>query len=457
MSAAPHVPALAAGEDDQGPRRALLLAGGGIRVAYQAGVLLALEEAGLRFAHADGTSGGVFNLAMVLSGVTPAQACDRWRALNPRTFASMWPVGRLLRGPPYPALAPADSIRERVLPRLGVDVERIRAARGVAGTFNVCDFEAKACVAVPHEEADLDLLVAGVSLPVVSPAVRRNGRQLVDAVWIKDTNVSEALRRDPDEIWLVWCIGNHGRYRDGAFQQYVHMIEIAANGALQQELALLREHNASRDGPVELHVIRPRVPLPLDPDLFLGRVDAGTLVAMGYRDAARYLDARPPGGVPPDATATRMADPVPGVGFRERLTGTVGGPLELRVGWEVDDLAGFVADPDHRGTLVADATHPALGTRRPSRDGSFSIAGDTVEAQLRFGGGARLELRRRRRSFGDVEARLYDGRGVELGAGRLEPVGGPPWRTLHARGVGSAREGAGAVARFWRWAVTARW
>ena len=60
--------ALAAGPEAT-PRRSLLLAGGGIRVAYQAGVLVALEEAGLRFHHADGTSGGTFNLAMLLSGV----------------------------------------------------------------------------------------------------------------------------------------------------------------------------------------------------------------------------------------------------------------------------------------------------------------------------------------------------------------------------------------------------
>ena len=56
------------------------------------------------------------------------------------------------------------------------------------------------------------MLTAGVSLPVFSPAVERGGRKLVDAVWIKDTNVTEALRRGAEELWLVWCIGNHGVY-----------------------------------------------------------------------------------------------------------------------------------------------------------------------------------------------------------------------------------------------------
>ena len=169
-----HVPSLAAG-DGPGPRRSLLLAGGGIRVAYQAGVLLALEEAGLRFHHADGTSGGTFNLAMLLSGVAPGEACGRWRALDVRSFASAWPLRRLLAGPPYVALGTSEGIRRRVFPALGVDVGRIRAARGIDGTFNVCDFAAKTCVAVPHTEVDLDVLTAGVTLPVLSPAVRRSG------------------------------------------------------------------------------------------------------------------------------------------------------------------------------------------------------------------------------------------------------------------------------------------
>jgi predicted acylesterase/phospholipase RssA len=435
-----HVPPLAAGDAADGPRRSLLLAGGGIRVAYQAGVLLALEEAGLRFHHADGTSGGTFNLAMLLSGVGPGEACGRWRALDLRSFVGVWPVRRLLAGPPYPALATADGIRSRVFPALGVDVERMRAARGVVGTFTVCDYEAKEAVAVPHVDADLEVLTAGVSLPIVSPAVRRDGRVLIDAVWIKDTNVGEALRQGAEEIWLVWCIGNHGVYRDGAFQQYVHMIEIAANGALQEELRAVRERGA------RLHVIRPRFPLPLDPDFFLGRVDAATLIAMGYRDAAGYLDARPAEGVAADASATRMEDPVPGVAYREWL---VGGGMQLRLCWEVDDLEAFMSEPG--GTVVGDVTHPELGTRRPARWGRFSVSGGEVVAELGFGE-VRMELRRGLRSAGADITLKGQVRTCHTGPPlHLTRVGPPPWRALSPRGVGSAREGAGAIAAFTRW------
>ena len=63
-------------------RRSLILAGGGIRVSYQAGALRALEEEGLAFAHGDGTSGGIMNLAMLLSGIEPREMCQRWRAVD---------------------------------------------------------------------------------------------------------------------------------------------------------------------------------------------------------------------------------------------------------------------------------------------------------------------------------------------------------------------------------------
>jgi hypothetical protein len=61
--------------------------------------------------------------------------------------------------------------------------------------FNVCDYERKVNVAIPNVDVDLDALVAGISLPVFSPAVRRHGKLYTDSVWIKDTNVAEAVRR----------------------------------------------------------------------------------------------------------------------------------------------------------------------------------------------------------------------------------------------------------------------
>ena len=79
MTAPEHIPAGAQLPADTSPKRSLILAGGGMRVAYQAGVIRALFEAGLTFAHADGTSGGTINLAMLFSGLSAVEMCDRWR------------------------------------------------------------------------------------------------------------------------------------------------------------------------------------------------------------------------------------------------------------------------------------------------------------------------------------------------------------------------------------------
>jgi hypothetical protein len=73
-----------------------------------------------------------------------------------------------------------------------------------------------------------------------------------------------------------------------------------------------------------------------------------------------------------------------------------------------------------------------------------------VSAELRFGR-SRVDLHR---SLGDpdhAEARIDGGEPV-----RLERSGPPAWRTLHARGVGSAREGAHTRLRFSRWLRSSR-
>jgi predicted acylesterase/phospholipase RssA len=335
------------------PRRSLILAGGGMRVAYQAGVLLALEEEGLTFFHADGTSGGTMNLAMLLSGLSPAEMCERWRTLNVRDFVSFLQLKKYLGSLNWPAFGGAEGLKDKVYPHLGIDPGRIRAAQGIEGTFNVCDFAQKTNWAVPHREVDEDLLVAGVSLPMLMPAVERNGKSYLDAVWIKDANPSEAVRRGAEELWLVWCIGNTTRYRDGAFNQYVHMIEMSANGGLNEELAHLRAELGS-ELPT-LHVIKPEYPLPLDPDFYLGRIDASALIAMGYRDAKRYLASPSPAEWGP--SATKMRDQPPGAAFVEKVEGT-----EIRVDFR--DAEGFSS-----GEAVA------IVDGRPAKSGSFAKDG----------------------------------------------------------------------------------
>jgi predicted acylesterase/phospholipase RssA len=313
-------PYLAPGPDDDGAaRRSLVLAGGGMRVAYQAGVLVALEQAGLKFHHVDGTSGGTINLSMVLSGLPVAEICSRWRTLNPRQFAAPLPMRTYLSSVHWPGLSGGRGLRDRVFPHLGIDPAAIRQAEGVTGTYNVANFASKSSEVIEHTSVDLDLLVAGVSLPVLMPGVGWQGATYADAVWIRDSNVPEAIRRGSEEVWLVWCIGNTPRYRSGLFRQYVHMIEMAATGSLLADLSRLATD--PRGQRLRLHVIKPTFPLPLDPAYYFGRIDASALIDLGYQDALRYLHDPRPLTAPWSADVTSMQEPPPTVAARLTLEG----------------------------------------------------------------------------------------------------------------------------------------
>lgn len=369
--------------------RSLILAGGGMRVAWQAGVMAALDEAGIEIGHVDGTSGGIINAAMLLSGNKPSEMCERWITLDVRRFFSPARLKTYLRGPAAaPAFGDADGIVDHVFPHLGVDSDRIRAAETPTGSFNVCNFNDKTNEVVPHTEIDLDVLVAGISLPIAMPVVEKDGVAYTDSVWIKDANLTEAVDRGATELWLAWCIGNTDRYGAGPLEQYVHMIEMSANGALFAELERIREINADRSeaDEIKLHVIKPETPLPLDPIFFLGRIDAHTLCAMGYRDAKRYLAQMSEKGVALDHRVTKMEEPPLGVRFRETLHGRFEGlgRTRLRLGVELADGAGNVV-----GSIRSEGS-----ARRWLWEGTAGIEGEEMVYRAMIGEDE-LEVRRR--------------------------------------------------------------
>jgi predicted acylesterase/phospholipase RssA len=394
----------------QSPRRSLILAGGGMRVAYQAGVIRALAEFGLEFAHADGTSGGTINLAMLLSNLSPVEMCDRWRTLDVKHFASAMPLPEYLRPNELLAMGDADGLVKKVFPHLGIDVEKINAALGMQGTFNVCNYSRKTNEVIPHQEIDLDLLVAGVSLPIFMPPVAKGGDLYLDSVWIKDANLMEAVRRGADELWLVWCIGNMRTYKRGFFNQYVHMIELSANGRLFEEFKQISDINAriatgevvlGHTRPIRLHLIKPEYPLPLDPDFYLGRIDAVTLIAMGYADAKKYLAGMKPEGVELEPEITLMKDPILGITFRETMTGRIifgqtdpkamqasktgnDSILAMHATITIQDLDRFIADPNHLGQLNGAIDFPPFGQNIPAKSGVFNLFSPTDHPTLKL-------------------------------------------------------------------------
>nr|WP_306422682.1 patatin-like phospholipase family protein [Paenarthrobacter aurescens] len=356
-----------------------------MRVAWQAGVVRALAEEGLKFQHVDGTSGGILTAGMLLSGVSPEEMCTRWSDVDVKDFGSALPLGNYLKGPwSLPAVGDADGILGKVFPTLGINDATIRARAAepdaVEGSFNVVEFTDKRCHAIDAAVIDAELMAAGMSLPIFLTPLRRDGKIWTDAVWVRDANVAEALRRGADEVWLIWCIGNTPYWGDGPLEQYVHMIEMSAMGALLADF----EAAAAVGRDFVLHVIRPEHPLPLDPEFYLGRIDADTLIGMGYRDARAYLDAMTASGLPKDSACTAMTEPQPGVRFNDTLHGELdGSPVTFKA------TVVLPSDPgDEAPRLTGYLEHPRFG-RAFLAGGQVETTGDyvTYRARIRLDGG----------------------------------------------------------------------
>jgi predicted acylesterase/phospholipase RssA len=308
-----------------GIKRSLILAGGGARLAYQAGVIKALEEEGLSFSHFDGTSGGIFNTAMLSSGIKAKDMGTRWRKVNVMHFSSLLPFKSYFSKTTFVAFGDADGMINKVYPTLGIDVAKMNANTSIDATFNVCNFSKKTIEVFSNRNVSLQHLVAGMSLPIFMPAIKINGDWYTDAVWIKDANITEAMKRNVKEIWLVWVIGNSHEYLNGTFNQYVHMIEISANGGLLLELELIEKLNSEKPSAEKtiLHVIKPEFPLPLDPDLMFNKINADELINRGYADAKSYLQRKTDQGIAPDYKASMMNEPGSVLVFRSLFSGTI--------------------------------------------------------------------------------------------------------------------------------------
>lgn len=382
------------------PRRALILAGGGLKVAYQAGVLQVwLDEAGLRFDLADGASGGVLNLALWCQGRTGTQIADAWRGYRPLRAVTL-NLPAWLRGPFGESLLSGAGIRDRLFPDLGIDWHLLKTS-GRTATFNLYDVSNQEHLVLTPDAVTRDVLRAAVSLPGWFPPVRVGSDVLLDGVFATDANLEEALRRGADELWVVWTVSTRGRWRPGVVPEYFAVIEAVANSRLRAVLDRIERNNAERrdgrDGEfgrdVTVRLISAEVPVHYL--LVFRRVTIARAVELGVRDARRWCEARghPVRPVPAAAAPPGSA----GVSFREVLAGTLRRPtppdsagsgepfpLRLLLHVSVDDVNHFAADPDHPAALSGWVESPGLG-RLPVRRGRLHLLVDVDgEKQMRY-------------------------------------------------------------------------
>lgn len=225
-----------------GKKRSLILAGGGIKVAFQAGALQVwLDEAGLTFDHVDGASGGVFNLAMMCQGMSGLEIANNWRNLNPR-------AGISFNAAEFPKLLYAESLftldnyRKHVFTGWKLDWDKIRSTN-LNATFNVFNFSRKELQVIEPKDMTEDMLVACVSLPMWFPPAHINGETYIDAVYLSDANIEEAIRRGADEVWVIWTVSDKDEWHPGFVATYFQIIETSADGHYKAILKRIAENN----------------------------------------------------------------------------------------------------------------------------------------------------------------------------------------------------------------------
>ena len=377
------------------PRRSLILAGGGMKVAFQAGVLQVwLDEAGINFEHADGASGGVFNLAMWTQKMSGRQIADNWRNLDPN-------LGLDFNWAQYPKLAFASSLFEleefadNVFPLWGLDWDAIRSSDRDA-TFNVYNFTDHELEVLSPADMSPQMLVAAVSLPMWFPPVRVDGRTFIDAVFATDANVEEALSRGAEEVWIVWTVSERGEWHDGFVANYFQIIEAAANSHLKQVLARIERSNAALasgrhaefDRHIEVKALRWEVPLHYLIGFSRDRI--GEAVNLGVEVAQGWCEDWDIPYTPRQAVGEAPAHVNVGLSFTEEMKGHIGlrqiDPLEgWRVGKEqattlrvrlkisVDDVDRFVTSPRHEASVSGYIDCEALGGTLLISEGSFNL------------------------------------------------------------------------------------
>ena len=380
-----------------GPRRrSLILAGGGLKVAFQAGVMQVwLDEAKLKFDHADGASGGCFNLAMWCQGMSGRQIADNWRSLDPAAGVSL-NFQQYVRLFFAKSLFTMDAYRSKVFPRWGLDWNKIRSSKANA-TFNIYNFSKHQLEVVEPPQMDEDHLCGAVALPMFFPPVVLDGDTHIDAVYVTDGNLEEAIRRGADELWVIWTVSELGQWNDGFINNYFQIIEAAANGRLRQIEDRIEANNeaiaAGKTGefgrPIIVKKLQAEVALNYLVDFSTDRV--AEAVNAGVQTARQWCTEN---GIPFTPLAGAVAQPVAAAvtslqfteemkgfltlgetdydkGFRAGKASGTAAMVHLTI--KADDVNRFITDPQHVATASGYFKCDAFGGQREVEQGIFNL------------------------------------------------------------------------------------
>src|SRR5947207_11801314 len=332
------------------PKRSLMLAGGGLKIAFQAGVLQVwLDEAGIEFDHADGVSAACFNLAMWAQGMTGTQIADCWRKFRPLAAVKInW--RQLLRLNHAASFFKLDAFRKRFFREWGIDWQRIRDSRREA-TFNIYNFSKHELRPVTAPELTEDHLVATGSLPIWFPPVRIDGDTYIDAVFNTACNIEEAIRRGADELWVIWTTSQRGEWFDGFVGNFFGIFEAVTVGGYKAMLARIERNNeriargehGEFERPIVVRELKAEVPLHYLLNFSKDRV--AECVNRGVEAARAWCDANGIARTPGAAVQTEIRTSPTSLRFTQKLKGYVGfGESDPRSGFDAGRAAGTLVE-----------------------------------------------------------------------------------------------------------------
>ena len=380
---------------DGSKKKALILAGGGIKVAFQAGVLQVwLDEAGLEFDLADGASGGVFNLAAYCQGMSGTEIADNWRKYEPKDAVDIhW--SQYLKLPYAESLFEFDRFRKEIFRAWGLDFEKIRRSDKQA-TFNVYNFTRHELTVLEPSQMTEDFLAACVALPIWFPPVHVDGDTYIDPVYVTDANLEEAIKRGADELWIIWTVSTEGVWRDGFVANYFQIIESAANGQLKRTLARIEESNAAiaagKNGyygrHIEVKMLSHEVPLHYLINFSQDRVVEA--VNLGVQEARAWCATQGISLSPGRDAATDVHNAQTSLEFTETMKGFFtfnetdfdrgyregrndDNAIRFRLTIDIQGVNRFVTRPDHEATASGYVESDAFGGRREVEAGVFNL------------------------------------------------------------------------------------
>jgi predicted patatin/cPLA2 family phospholipase len=372
-----------------------MLAGGGVKIAFQAGVLQVwLDEAGIEFDHADAVSAACFNLAMWVQGFSGSQIAEKWRTTDPLEEVEVnW--RQLARFLYASSLFDLDAFRHRIFPAWGLDWEKIRSSQREA-TFNVYNFSKHELRPVTPSEMTEDFLIAAGSLSMWFPPVHIDGDTYIDAVFITGSNLEEAIRRGADELWVIWTTSQRGEWFDGFVGNFFGLFEAATNSSYKRMLTRINRNNelvergeCSEFGrPILVRELKAEVPvhylLNFSKDRAAEAVNRGVEAARAWCDEQKISRRPGPVYVVPATTPqtglrfSEVFRGCAGFGASDYQTGVEQGrrektTVELHLQVAIDDADRFITMPEHEAAVLGFVMCERLGGERPITHGTLNV------------------------------------------------------------------------------------